>query len=636
MNIYRQILTKYWGYPNFRPLQEDIILSVAEDGKDTLGLLPTGGGKSLIFQVPAMAKEGLCLVITPLIALMKDQVDNLNRRGIKAVAIHSGLTRHEIEVALNNCQFGNTKFIYLSPERLGTELFQARVVQMKISLIAVDEAHCISQWGYDFRPSYLKIAEIRKLLPGVPVLALTATATPDVVDDIQEKLLFKEKNVFKKSFERKNLIYIVRNVEDKLKYLLQIVTKMNASGVVYVRNRKHTREISDFLKTNGLSSDYFHAGLTNEIKTLKQNAWKTGQCKIIVSTNAFGMGIDKSDVRFVVHMDFPDSLEAYFQEAGRGGRDEKTAFAVLLYNQADIRKLEKSILTTFPEKEVIRKVYNALGNFYQIPVGGGKELVLDFNMATFASNYNFDILTIYNSIKILEAEGYIELTDDVDNPSLLKFIVNRQDLYKFQVANEKFDNFIKLVLRSYTGVFSEYVKIDEDSLARQAGSTRDVVYQFLVQMSKYKIIHYIPQKHTPLLIYTEERLDDRSLFFSPVVYKNRKEKYIERINSVIHYATSLTKCRQQMLLEYFGESDLYRCGKCDVCNKRNELNLSKYEFDCILEKLKAAIKKEPLLLEHAVDSLPDSKPDNVLKVIQWLLDNNKIIYLDDKRLRWVN
>ena len=412
MSVFTEILEKYWGYKSFRPLQEDIIKSVCE-GNDTLGLLPTGGGKSIIFQVPALYFDGVCIVVTPLVALMKDQVENLRRRNINAVAVYSGLTSEEMRIAFDACQFGNVKFLYLSPERLGTELFLERLKTLKVSLLAIDEAHCISQWGYDFRPSYLRIADVRRFLPGVPVLALTATATPEVADDIQEKLLFDKKNCFRKSFYRKNLVYIVRKVEDKYNYLLKIAKKQPGTGVVYVRNRKKTREIASFLQKNGISAEYFHAGLTSEYKDFRQQQWKNGNIRIICATNAFGMGIDKPDVRFVVHIDTPDSLEAYFQEAGRGGRDEKTAYAVLLYNNEDIANLKRNLTNSFPEKSYIKKVYNALGNYLQIPIGGGKSRPFDFNLSLFVSHYDLNPLQAVSALKILQRNGYIELTDEI-------------------------------------------------------------------------------------------------------------------------------------------------------------------------------------------------------------------------------
>jgi len=634
VNKYQQILTKYWGYSNFRPLQEDIIKSVADEGKDTLGLLPTGGGKSIIFQVPALAKTGICLVVTPLIALMKDQVENLAKKEIKAAAIYTGMTRHEIELTLENCIYGNTKFLYLSPERLNTELFLVKLPKMNVNLIAIDEAHCISQWGYDFRPSYLQISEIRKHLPDIPILALTATATPEVVEDIQEKLQFKVKNVFQKSFERKNLIYIVRTVEDKMRYLLKIVKTNPGTGVVYVRNRKKTKEIALFLLQNNVSADYFHAGLNPEEKDRKQEQWKSGKIRIIVSTNAFGMGIDKSNVRFVVHMDLPDSLEAYFQEAGRGGRDEKTAYAVLLYNDNDRVKLEKSVDDSFPDKEKIRSIYNSLGNFFQIPVGSGKNQTYNFNIGEFASRYTIPILTIFNSLKFLQKEGYLEYTEEIFNSSKIYFNINRDDLYKFQVANANFDAFIKLLLRTYTGLFSIYVNIDEKYLAKKTNTSVDVIYKYLQNLAKHKVINYIPQRKTPYIIFTEERLDEKSLSISKDNYDELKKRYISRINAVINYATSTAKCRNEILLQYFGETETVRCGNCDICRKRNELELSKLEFDLILEKVKTLLRGGNAYKIEDIISITNEKEEKVLRVIQWLQENNKIIYNNKMELTW--
>ncbi|PLX05460.1 MAG: RecQ family ATP-dependent DNA helicase, partial [Marinilabiliales bacterium] len=603
--------------------------------KDTLVLLPTGGGKSIIFQVPALAMEGICLVVTPLIALMKDQVENLKKRGIKATAIYTGLTRHEIDIILNNCIYGDFKFLYISPERLGTEIFRERIKDMNVCLLAIDEAHCISQWGYDFRPSYLKITEIRQFIPDTPILALTATATSDVVDDIQEKLGFTEKNVFRKSFERKNLIYIVRDVEDKNKKLLQALSKEKGSAVVYVRSRKRTKEYSDLLQKYGIRADYYHAGLSNELRDLKQANWKKGKTRVIVATNAFGMGIDKPDVRIVVHMDLPNSLEAYFQEAGRAGRDEKKAYALLLYNKADKTNLEKQILKSFPGKEVIKKVYNSLGNYFQLPVGAGKAMSYDFNIFEFAKKTQLDTITIFHCLKILQQEGYIEYTDDINHPSRIIFNVKRDDLYKFQVANATFDGFIKLVLRSYTGLFTDYVSIDENYLSKKANVSRDVIYNFLVKLSTAGIINFIPQKKNPLVTYTEERLDEKSLFLSQKEYNERKKRQINKIEKAIQYAESTAKCRSQILLEYFGEKNPYRCGQCDICQKRNELNLSKYEFDLILDELKELIRNESLTLHELVDKVEYAE-ENTTKVLQWLLDNNKIQLSNNQKFEWNN
>lgn len=632
MNKYEQILIKYWGYSKFRPLQEDIIRSVME-GKDTLALMPTGGGKSITFQVPAMANDGICIVITPLIALMKDQVENLDKRDIKAIAIYSGMTQNEIDVALENCIYGNVKFLYISPERIATDIFQMRVKHMNVNLIAIDEAHCISEWGYDFRPSYLKIADLRELIPNVPFLALTATAVPKVVDDIQDKLRYAEKNVFRKSFERKNIVYLVREEEDKLKYLVETINKVKGSGIIYVRNRKTTRETALFLSKNNISADYYHAGLDHEKRNHKQNQWKVGKIRVMVATNAFGMGIDKSDVRFVIHLDLPDSIESYFQEAGRGGRDEKKAVAVLLYNNSDKVKAEQRIARSFPEIKEIKAVYQALGNFFQIPYGGGKHMSFDFIISDFAKNYNFNIMIIHSSLKILQREGYIELTDELNSMSKLHFLVGRDDLYKFQIANAKFDGFIKLVLRSYTGLFSDYVTIDENSLAKKANVDIEIVYKYLNGLKSLGILNYIPKKKNPFIVFTEERLDDKTLYISKENYDFRKNRYIERINAMIHYASSNNKCRSQLLLAYFGDKNPDRCGQCDVCTRRNELDLSKYEFDLILDEIKAKLEYNLISLDDVVDISGINK-EKTLKVVQWLLDNNKIIKDKQDLLTW--
>jgi ATP-dependent DNA helicase RecQ len=634
MNIdtYRQVLTKYWGYTSFRPLQEEIIRSVA-GGKDTLGLMPTGGGKSVTFQVPAMVNEGICLVITPLIALMKDQVSRLNSMEIKSVAVHTGMTREEIEIALENCIYGDYKFLYVSPERITTQLFQAKAQRLNISLVAIDEAHCISQWGYDFRPSYLKIVTLRDYIPvNVPFLALTASATLPVIEDIMTKLAFRERNVLRTSFERKNISYLVRKVEDKSSYLFNILNNVKGSGIVYVRSRKKSKEIAELLVGNGVSADFYHAGLTHELREKKQTSWSSGDTRVIVSTNAFGMGIDKADVRFVIHWDIPDSLESYFQESGRAGRDNKASYAVLLYSEADKSRLIDSIRHKFPPVDKIKDIYEALCNYLQVPIGSGKESVFDFNMSDFVSNYRLPVTETYNSLLFLQREGYIEFTEEINNPSRVLFIVGRDDLYKFQVANEPFDGFIKLLLRSYTGMFSEFVPINEEMLAKKSALTRDTVFQFLVRLSNQHIIRYIPGKKTPLVIFTEERLDRKDLFISPENYLHVKEKYIQRLDKMIEYAEANNRCRSVILLDYFGE-DSDRCGICDVCRERNELDLSKYEFDLILEEIKTVLTQEKPDMEQLVKriSFPE---DKVIKVIRWLLDHNKIIKDDDMKMMW--
>ena len=631
LSDFQQILTKYWGYAAFRPLQEEIIESVAS-GKDTLGLMPTGGGKSVTYQVYSLSKPGICLVITPLIALMKDQVENLKERGIKALAIYSGMTMPEIKIALDNAAWGNYKFLYLSPERISTERFKERINQLDVNLIAVDEAHCISQWGYDFRPSYLKIAELRDLLPDVPVLAVTATATATVIDDIQEQLKFKKKNVLRTSYYRSNLIYLVRNEEDKVNYLVKAVQKAKGTGIVYVRSRKQTREISDLFRTNRISADYYHAGLSSKTRSERQENWKSGKCRVIVSTNAFGMGIDKADVRFVIHLETPDSVEAYFQEAGRGGRDGKKAYSVLLFNNSDKLKLQRNVAKSFPEPDVIKRIYEAICNFYQVAVGFGKDQVFEFSMAVFASRFSLQITEVYNSLKILQREGYLELTDELDNPSKVYFKVDRDDLYKFQVANADFDGFIKLLLRSYTGLFTDYVQIDEKLLAKRANVSPDLVYQFLSRLRIQKIIDYIPQKKTPFVIFSKERIDMERIKISKENYQDRKRDYLNRIEAMIHFASSGHKCRSQLLLQYFGETESVRCGKCDVCLHRNELNISTYEFDIISAQVEKVLE-QPCFYEELLQQV-EGNPDNVVKIVRWLLENEKISYRVDNRMEW--
>lgn len=628
----RKILTRYWGFTSFKPLQEDIIRSVAE-GNDTLALMPTGGGKSITFQVPAMAKEGTCLVITPLIALMKEQVGRLNSLEIKSIAIHSAMSREEIDIALENCIYGDYKFLYISPERISTQIFQGKIGRLNLSLVAVDEAHCISQWGYDFRPSYLKIASLRNLIaPEVPFLALTATATPQVIEDIMNKLTFRQRNVLRTSFLRKNISYLVRQAEEKGTYLGKTLNKVNGSGIVYVRSRKRCKEVAEMLVENGINADFYHAGLPDELRDKKQAAWSAGETRVIVATNAFGMGIDKADVRFVIHWDIPDSIENYFQESGRAGRDNKPAYAVLLYSPSDKTRLNDSLRQKFPPVEKIKDIYEALCNYLQVPLGSGKDNVFDFNMADFVSRYRLPVIETFNSLAFLQREGYVEFTEEINNPSRVHFVVGRDDLYKFQVANESFDGFIKLLLRSYTGMFTEFVAINEDSLARKAAITRDTVYQYLVKLSSMNIIRYIPGKKTSLVIFTEERLVRKALMISPENYLHVKEKYTARLEKMIDYAESKNRCRSVILLDYFGEeSD--RCGICDVCRERNELELSKYEFDLILEEIKNILADKKPDSEELVKmiSYPEEK---VIKVIRWLLDHNKIVQDKYHKLTW--
>ncbi len=631
MKDFQSILTRHWGFSKFRSMQEEIIRSVHE-GNDTLGLMPTGGGKSITFQVYALSRPGLCLVITPLISLMKDQVENLSAKGIKALAIHSAMTPQEIKIAFDNASWGDYKFLYISPERITTERFRERLPQMNVNLIAIDEAHCISQWGYDFRPSYLRIVEIRDLLPDVPVLALTATATPKVVNDIQERLRFENGKLIQKSFARNNLNYLVREREDKMAYLLQSVKRVKGSGIVYVRSRKLTREISEYLKKNKVSADYYHAGLSGVNRAKKQENWKNGKTRVIIATNAFGMGIDKADVRFVIHFGLPDSPEAYYQEAGRVGRDGKDAYAVLIYSKADLLALKQNVEKSFPPVDTIKRVYQGLCNSLQLAIGYGVNQSFDFQMGSFASNYKLPITTVLNSMKILQREGYVELTEELDNPSRVHFIAGRDELYRFQVANSSFDSFIKLLLRSYSGLFTNYIGIDEELLAKRANVELDVVYRYLNHLSSFKIIHYIPRKKAPFVIFTRERVEADRIKISKEHYSDRKKDYQHRIDAIINYTTNQLKCRSQVLLEYFGEKDSTRCGKCDVCRGRNVLSLSELEFDQIAEKVREQLK-EPCYLEELLFRI-QMPEDEKIKVVRWLLDNHKIVYRIDNRLEW--
>ena len=621
MQKYLSILKQYWGYDQFRELQGDIIQSIAA-GRDTLGLMPTGGGKSLTFQVPTMAMEGICIVVTPLIALMKDQVENLKKRGIAAAAIFSGMTTNDIMLTLDNSVFGAYKFLYVSPERLATPIFMEKIKQATVCMIAVDESHCISQWGYDFRPSYLRIADIRELLPNVPVLALTATATPEVVDDIQKQLHFREPNLFQKSFHRSNLAYVIRTVENKDENLLKILNNVPGTSVVYVRNRKKTKEIADFLIQNGIPAENFHAGLKNETKDAKQARWKSGETRVIVSTNAFGMGIDKAEVRTVVHLDLPDSVEAYFQEAGRAGRDEKKAYAVLLYNNGDAVKMRKRVADTFPGKEMVRKVYEALGNYYEIGVGSGLDNVFAYDIADFCTRFKLPILISYNCLKILQQAGYIELTDEQDSSSRVLFTVNKDDLYKTKQTVEQ-DRLIHILLRSYTGLFTDLAAINEDILAKRLEWTRDKVYEQLIGLAKEHIIQYIPRKKTPFLTFTHERLETDRVVLGKEAYDDRRDRYIARVKSVLDYAQEENVCRSQVLLSYFGEKDTKPCGKCDICLKRKETELSNDDFETIQQTIRQILNNEELTINALVKKVPFKEP-KVLKVIRFMMDNGQL------------
>lgn len=622
---YLDVLKQYWGYDSFRGIQEQIIRSI-DQGKDTLGLMPTGGGKSISFQVPAMLKPGVCLVITPLIALMKDQVANLKKVGIKALSIHSGMSREQIVTALENCIFGDYKFLYVSPERLSTDIFQTKIRHMKVSMICVDEAHCISQWGYDFRPSYLEIAKIRKLLPGVPVLALTATATPRVVEDIQDRLMFREHNSFSMSFSRTNLSYVVRKTENKELELFHILEKVPGSAIVYVRNRRETKEIADKLNAAGFSADYYHAGLETYIKDQRQNSWTMGMVRVIVATNAFGMGIDKPDVRLVVHMDLPSSIEEYFQEAGRAGRDGLRSYAVLLFAPGDKRVMHKRISDNFPDRNFICRVYDCLGYYYQMAVGDGEGCRKNFSLADFCSCYSLPVIPTDSALRILTRMGVIEYLDQMEYGARVKINVNRDSLFEMSFSNIQ-ESILQTLMRMHGGLFSEYVVIDELLVEKKLCCSHEQFYSNMIQLSRQHVIEYIPAQNTQVIVWTQSRLDSGLLYFSDDVYLNRRKDLTERIDAMLTYATRVNACRSQMLLEYFGEKNSEPCGHCDLCLERNSSGLPNVRFHTvengILQALEdnARTEKELFLLPY------DEK--EIETVLKYLVSEELVTYTRD-------
>lgn len=622
----KSILKQYWGYPAFRPLQEDIVDSVMA-GRDTLALLPTGGGKSICFQVPAMVMEGVCVVITPLIALMKDQVAHLVEKGIPAAAIYSGMHPDALELAYNQAVYGRLKFLYVSPERLQTDLFIEALKRMKVCLLAVDESHCISQWGYDFRPPYLKIAEIRPYIPKTPVLALTATATAKVVDDIQLRLGFKQKNVFQSSFERKNVTYNVVHEADKYGVLRRKLEAMTeGSAIVYVRNRKRTQVISDWLNSVGIPSTFYHAGLDAATRDARQDLWMKGRVKVISATNAFGMGIDKPDVRLVIHMDLPDSIEAYFQEAGRAGRDLKPSEAFLLVSPADIKQLQENLAQSFPELERIKLIYNALGNYFNIPVGAGENVSYPFIIYDFANRYGFSVVEVFHTLKILEKEGFLLLSDSFDEPSKLMIKASRDEIYGFQVNNPQFSELIKFMLRSLPGVLTDFVKINEETIARKIGSTTEKVQAQLKKLDAYNFLSYAPRNDKPQVFFLSEFVDTKHFNLSKENYHDRKLDAEARVQAVIDFVNNDEECRSVQLLRYFNEKTTKVCGRCDVCLKQGS---QRVPYASIEEKLESVLSESAQPIQSVLSQCDDFDEAKVLDSIRFLIDSG-VLQLDSE------
>ncbi|MBR5706237.1 MAG: RecQ family ATP-dependent DNA helicase, partial [Bacteroidaceae bacterium] len=620
------ILKQYWGYDSFRGIQEQIIESIGS-GRDTLGLMPTGGGKSIAFQVPALTMDGVCLVITPLIALMKDQVRNLREHGIKAAAIHTGMKREEIIAVMENCIFGGYKFLYVSPERLSSDLFRTKLRHLKICLLTVDESHCISQWGYDFRPSYLTIADIRKELPDVPVLALTATATPQVTDDIQDKLGFRQKNVISMSFFRQNLSYVVRKTENKLLELKHILERVPGTSIVYVRNRAGTKEVADFLNAEGIPSTFYHAGLDQVVKDERQKAWTDNRYRVVVATNAFGMGIDKPDVRSVIHMDIPSSIEAYFQEAGRAGRDGQRSYAVLLHSPGDKRTVSKRISDNFPKEEFIRDVYEKLGFYYEMAVGDGRGCTYSFSLGEFCKQYSLPIIPTDSALRILTRMGYIEFVDEMDYSARLLFTAGRDDLYRMH-QDQLTDTVMNIILRNYSGIFTDYAYIDEHLICSRAGIQREQLYTILMNLQSQGVVRYVPERRTPVITWTRERVDTHLLRFDPEVYAMRREEFKERIGAMMEYVTRETGCRSAILLKYFGEHQKKPCMCCDLCQEKVQGEITRGEREAIMGDILDTFHSNPDNPQKVYTLPYDRKKIDI--VLHYMVDEGHILMRDGK------
>ena len=623
---YRSVLSEYFGYDSFRSIQEDIIRTIGS-GHDTLGLMPTGGGKSITFQVPALAQEGVCIVVTPLIALMKDQVARLRERGIKATAIYSGMSRDSIVVALDNCILGGYKFLYISPERLTSDIFLTKLRRMQVSFITIDESHCISQWGYDFRPSYLAIADIRKQLPHTPILALTATATPEVVKDIQQRLLFEKENVFRMSFERKNLNYVVRHTENKDNEVLHILQSVQGSAIIYVRNRDKTHEIAQLLEANGISAAFYHAGIDTRDKDKRQRLWTDGSVRVMVATNAFGMGIDKPDVRMVIHYEMPDSPEAYYQEAGRAGRDGLTAYAVLLYTPDDKRKLSRRVSDNYPDKDFIRSVYERLGYYYQMAVGDGEGCHYDFDLAEFCRAYHLSLVQTESALRLLTQAGYIHYEEEEEHTSRLRFIVTRDELYRRYDISDTSDQIIRALLRLYSGVFSDYVFIDEKYLSEMSGIDLEPLYEALLGLNRARVVHYIPRRTCPSVTFVRKRVDTDRAVISPTIYEERKASYAARIEAMKEYVLSENQCRSRILLRYFGERGAAPCGKCDNCRKHRSTEHSVLHYEAYREILAELLADGK---PHTIDEVRalHIEPEVLPRLLQHLVEQEEVTLQD--------